>query len=164
MAGRGRGSRRAAVLVAAGLALVLGGCEALLGPGFGGDFPSSSPIAAYTTGTATIAITGGETIKLERVAQGSGVDSLFGSDVRWTGPSGYITLDRIVDGQHWTTMFDGSRCITDVDLVDATGIRGSPTCKGVAWYDALDMEFTQGPPKPLDEPKFDAEITFEAVP
>ena len=39
----------------------------------------------------------------------------------------------------------------------------SATCKGVAWYDALDMEFT-GPPKPLDEPKFDAEITFEAAP
>jgi hypothetical protein len=62
-----------------------------------------------------------------------------------------------------TTSFDGSRCITDVDEVDATAIRGSATCKGIVWYDALDMAFTQGPPKPLDEPSFDAEITFEAV-
>ena len=162
-----------------------GGCSAFL-PGFDGDFPSSSPIAAYSTGTATIAIKDGETIKLEQIAAGAGVDSLFGSDVRWTGTNGwnlrvggagaegggggfgaadgYITLDRIHDGQHWTTMFDGDRCITDIDVVDATGIRGSATCKGVSWYDALDMEFSAGPPKPLDEPKFDAEITFEARP
>ena len=89
---------------------------------------------------------------------GAGGDQDFGFE------GGYITLDRIVDGQHWTTSFDGSRCITDVEVADKTAIRGSATCKGVAWYDALDMEFTQGPPKPLDEPKFDAEITFEAVP
>jgi hypothetical protein len=79
-------------------------------------------------------------------------------------PAAYLTLDRIVEGQHWTTMFDESRCITDVDVVDANAIRGSAICKGVAWYDALDMQFNAGPPKPLDEPKFDAEITFEAVP
>ena len=173
---------RAAVVTAA-LALLLGGCSAFM-PAFDGDFPSSSPIAKYSTGTATIAIKDGETIKLEKVAAGSGVDSLFGSDVRWTGPGGwhlrvsgagaqdggfgaadgYITMDRILDGEHRTTMFDGSRCIIDVDVVDASGMRGSATCKGVAWYDALDMEFTQGPPTPLPEPKFDAEITFEAVP
>jgi hypothetical protein len=169
-------------VVTAVLALFLGGCSAFM-PGFGGAFPSSSPIAAYATGTASIAIKDGETITLDEVAEGSGVDSVFGSDVRWTGPSGwhlrvsgaggseefgggegYITLDRIVDGQHWTTTFDGSRCITDVDVVDPKTIRGSATCKGIVWYDALDMEFTHGPPEPIDEPKFDAEITFEAVP
>ena len=68
------------------------------------------------------------------------------------------------DGQHWTTQFDGSRCITDVTVVDATAMRGSATCKGVQWYDALDMAFTRGEPKKIDEPKFDAEITFEALP
>jgi hypothetical protein len=182
---RGRGLRaaRAAVVASGALALILGGCSAFFGPGFEGDFPSSSPIAAYSTGTATIAIKDGETIKLDQVADGSGVDSVFGSDVRWTSPSGwhlrvngaggneefgapagYLTLDRILEGQHWTTMFDESRCITDVDVVDANAIRGSAICKGVAWYDALDMQFNAGPPKPLDEPKFDAEITFEAVP
>jgi hypothetical protein len=179
-----RGPSRAAAVGAATLALILGGCSAFLGPGaFGDDLPSSSPIATYSTGKATIAIKDGETIELGQVAEGSGVDSLFGSDVHWTGPSGwhlrvsgaggnegfgfeggYINLDRITEGQHWTTQFDGSRCITDVTVVDATAIRGSATCKGVQWYDALDMTFTRGEPKKIDEPKFDAEITFEALP
>jgi hypothetical protein len=90
--------------------------------------------------------------------------SAAGGEGEFGSRGGYITLDRIVDGQHWTTMFDEGRCITDVDVVDAKVIRGSATCKGVAWYEALDMEFSAGPPTPLDEPKFDAEITFEAVP
>jgi hypothetical protein len=75
-------------------ALVLGGCQALFGSGFGGgafdgSFPSPSPIATYTSGTASIAIKGGETIKLDKVAAGSGVDSMFGSNVRWSSPSGW---------------------------------------------------------------------------
>ena len=182
MAKRGRVSRGPALGTAA-LAVLLSGCSALLGGPFGDDLPSSSPIAAYSTGKATIAIKDGETIELDQLAEGSGVESLFGSDVHWTGPSGwhlrvsgaggnedfgfeggYINLDRITDGQHWTTQFDGSRCITDVTVVDATAIRGSATCKGVQWYDALDMSFTGGEPKKIDEPKFDAEITFEALP
>ena len=184
MGGRGRGSRRAAVLVGAG-ALLHAGCSAFLGPGFDGDFPSSSPIAAYTTGSATIAIKDGETIKLDQVAAGAGVDSLFGSNIRWTGPSGwhlrltgaggdkefgmgpaFLQFDRIVDGKHWQSQYDGSRCIVDVEVADAKALRGTATCKGVEWYDALDLGFAfpQGEPKPVDEPKFDAEVTFEAVP
>jgi hypothetical protein len=166
-----------------GLAIVVAGCSAFLGPGFDGDFPSSSPIAAYATGRATIAIKGGETIQLDQVAKGSGVDSAFGSDVRWTGASGwhlrvtgaggdetfgsgngYLTFDRIADGQHWTTGYDDSRCIVDVEVVDAKAIRGSATCKGVKWYDALDLPFSAEEPQVLDQPKFDAEVTFEAVP
>jgi hypothetical protein len=151
------------------------------GGGFGDELPSSSPIASYATGTATIAIKGGETIKLDQVAKGAGVDSLMGSDVRWTGPSGwylrlmgagatempadgFISFDRIADGQHWTSSYDGGRCIVDVASADKKSLRGSATCKGVEWYDALDLGFAQGPPKPLDEPKFDAEVTFEAAP
>lgn len=145
--------------------------------------PSSSPIARYATGSATIAIKDGETIKLDQVAKGSGVESLMGSDVRWTGssgwhlrlmgaggteefspPDGFISFDRITDGQHWTSSLDGDRCIVDVVSADKKSLRGSATCKGVEWFDALDVGFVQGPPKPLDEPKFDAEITFEAVP
>ena len=78
--------------------------------------------------------------------------------------SGYLTFDRIVDGEHWTTAFNESRCILDVDVVDAKAIRGTATCKGVAWYDALDQMFVEGGPEKLDEPEFDAEVTFEAVP
>lgn len=175
----------------AGLALAvsLGGCDLLMsgpfGPAFDGDFPSSSPIATYRSGTATIAIAGGETIELDQLADGAQVDSLFGSEVRWTDPSGwnlrlsgagmdggelgpmpfgagFLTLDRIADGRHWST-FDGTRCIVDVDAIDARALRGRATCKGLEWYDDLDLQQNAAGPKPLDEPKFDAEVTFEAI-
>jgi hypothetical protein len=176
--------RRATALVGAALTLLLAGCSAFM-PGFEGDFPSSSPIAKYSTGTATIAIKDGETIKLDQLADDAGVDSLFGSNIRWTGPSGwhlrltgagsdnefgmgpgFLQFDRIVDGEHWQSQYDGSRCILDVEVADAKALRGTATCKGVEWYDALDLGFAmpQGEPKPIDEPKFDAEVTFEAVP
>ncbi len=183
---------RAVALLGASIALLLVGCEALLGTAFGsgpgGNFPSASPIAAYTTGTATITIKGGETIKLDKLAADSDVNSLFGSNVRWTGPSGwnmrlngagseagfgtgsgFLSFDRIVDGQHLTT-YDPSRCIVQVEVIDAKSLDGTATCKGVEWYDALDLPFGgagpfgEGGPKELDLPKFDAEVTFEAFP
>ena len=202
MARRGQASRaphlpahrsraRAVALLGASVALLLVGCEALLGTAFGsgpGGFPSPSPIAAYTTGTATITIKGGETIKLDKLAADSGVNSLFGSNVRWTGQSGwnmrlngagseagfgtgsgFLTFDRIVEDQHLTT-YDASRCIVQVEVIDAKSLDGTATCKGVEWYDALDLPFGgagpfgDGGPKELDLPKFDAEVTFEAFP
>ena len=94
-----RGPARAAAVGPAALALLLAGCSAFLGPGaFGNDLPSSSPIATYSTGKATIAIKDGETIELDQVAEGSGVDSLFGSDVHWTGPSGWHLLVSVAGG------------------------------------------------------------------
>ena len=78
--------------------------------------------------------------------------------------SAYLTLDRIADGQHWTT-FDPSRCIVNVKVADAKELRGTATCKGVEWFNALDLPFTTTTaPKPLDQPKFDADVTFEAHP
>jgi hypothetical protein len=74
-----------------------------------------------------------------------------------------LAFDQIADGHHWTT-FDPSRCIVDVKVADAKEIRGTATCKGVEWIDALDMTSTPTGPKPLNEPKFDAEVTFDAVP
>jgi hypothetical protein len=160
------------------------------GSGPGGNFPSPSPIAAYTSGSATITIKGGETIKLDKLAANSGVASLFGSNVRWTGSNGwnmrlngagsgagfgpgtgggFLTFDRIVDGQHLTT-YDPSRCIVQIEVIDAKSLDGTATCKGIEWYDALDSPFggagpfgTSGPAE-VDEPKFDAEVTFEAFP
>ena len=67
-----------------------------------------------------------------------------------------------MDGQHWTT-FDPSRCIVDIKQADAKGLRGSATCKAVAWVDALDQFGINGP-KEVGAPKFDAEVTFEALP
>ena len=74
----------------------------------------------------------------------------------------FITLDRISDGHHRTT-FDPSRCIVTVAAADKTGVRGTATCRGVEWYDALDGVSIEQP-KPADQPEFDAEITFEATP
>jgi hypothetical protein len=180
-----------AAVVGVSLVFVLGGCELLmrgaLGEDLGGDFPSSSPIAAYAHGTATIAVAGGETIVLDQVGAGAGVDSLYGSDVRWTGSkgwnvrisgvggdsggfgggnpfgSGYLTFDRLTEGQHWSSMF-GDRCIVNIDVVDAQALRGRATCKGVEWFDVLDSSpMGADGPKALDVPKFDAEVTFEAT-
>ena len=173
-------ARRGALAGIVALAFVASGCE-LFYPPFDEDFPSSSPIAAFDEGTATIAIADGETIELTRVADGAGIDSLFGSTVRWMGPDGwslqisgagaepefgmgsaYLTFDRIADGEHWTT-FDPGRCIVDIEVADKTALRGTATCKGVEWYDALGGVMALEP-SPMDEPKFDAEVTFEATP
>jgi hypothetical protein len=172
------------------LALVLGGCELLmrgaLGEDLSGGFPSSSPIATYAHGTATIVVAGGETIVLDQIAAGAGVDSFYGSDVRWTGSKGwnvrisgvggdssdfggvnpfdggYLTFDRLTEGQHWSSMF-GDRCIVNIDVVDADALRGTATCKGVAWFDVMDSPMGPDGPKALDVPTFDAEVTFEAT-
>ena len=183
-----RGPRGAALAIGGLLvAFVAGGCELLMGGGgFGAGFPEPSQIASFSSGTATIAIAGGETVELNGLDTTSGIESLMGSDVRWTnadgwslrvsgagaiGPDGigttfetpaFITLDRISDGQHWTT-FDPSRCIVTIAAADKTGIRGTATCRGVEWYDTLDAVSIEQP-KPVDAPKFDAEITFEAAP
>jgi hypothetical protein len=181
-----RGAAPALALLGVAVALVAGGCELLMDSGgFGNDFPAPSQIASFSTGHATIAIAGGETIELDKVDATSGIQTLMGSDVRWTGDDGwslqvngagadfpdnmggldtpaFLALDRIQDGNHWTT-YDPSRCVVTVDVADKTGVRGSATCKGVEWFDALTgPSFTQ--PKPVDQPKFDAEITFEAAP
>jgi hypothetical protein len=181
-------ARRGRALAAIGaitVAVFAGGCELLFpGAGFADEFPSSSPIATFATGSATIAVGGGETIELTELAKGASIDSLFGSNVHWTGPDGwhvrvtgagagaglggfaesaYVSIDRIFDGKHWTTM-DPSRCIVDVVVADKTRIKGSATCRGLEWYDALDSNFTADGPTALGEPKFDAELTFEAVP
>jgi hypothetical protein len=169
------------------VALVAAGCSLLMGSGFGAfpeGMPSSSPLATFSEGSATIAIADGETIELDALEPESGIDSLFGSNVSWSNgdgwhlrvngagvdPSGglapaeiaFLTLDRVTDGDHWTT-YDPSRCIVDIEVADETAIRGSATCKGVEWYDALG-NFGLGEPSEVDEPPFDAEITFEATP
>lgn len=179
--------RALAAFGALAVAVLLGGCGLLFpGMGFDDDFPSSSPIAQFATGSATIAIGGGETIELPDLAKGAVIDSFYGSDVHWSnadgwhlrvsgagaddggfggfgGEFGYLTIDRIFDGKHWST-FDSSRCIVDVVVADKSRIKGTATCKGLEWYDAVGMGFTPEASAGLGEPKFDAELTFEAVP
>jgi hypothetical protein len=175
-----------ATAILAVTALGLTGCSALLGGSFEGEMPESTQIASFSKGSATIAIAGGETILLDQVVDGAAIDSVFGSNVRWTSTSGwhltvsgagadeeygggdaaYLSFDLIADGRHLTTSFESStRCIVDVDEADENEIGGSATCKGVKWYDAIGMfDMPPGAPEPLDEPEFDAEVTFEATP
>ena len=207
--GRGsRRSRLAGAVFVALLAPLLGGCQ-LLGlppgpfpvpdggmgfdeepvpePGVDPDmgwepdmgFPEPRVIAIYTTGSAVVALGDGTTIRLDRVAEGSGVNAAFGSDVRWIGPDGwnlrllgagveeefggpaFLQLDRIRGGEHWTSWDDG-RCIVDVEVADEDGVRGTAICRDARWYDALGSTLDDWGPEPLDVPAFDAEITFEA--
>jgi hypothetical protein len=184
-----RGSRGAALAICGLLvAFVAGGCELLMGrngfaPGFVDDFPSPSPIASFATGSATITIDGGAPITLADLDKDSGIETYFGSNVHWSNADGwhlringagsdlgesvpppeiaFLTIDRITDGQHWTT-YDPSRCVVDIAVADETGMRGTATCKGLEWYDALGAITAE--PKSLGQPKFDAEIAFEAAP
>ena len=189
---RGRRVRGlAAIATASIVALVAGGCSLLFGGDFGAfpmdpELMSSSPLASYAEGSATIAIAGGDTITLDDVDPESKIDSLFGSDVHWSNADGwhlringagmnlggpdsgiegtaFLTIDRINDGTHWST-FDPSRCIVDVDDADETGLRGTATCKGLTWFDAMMGPLGPMEPSKVDEPEFDAEITFEATP
>ena len=144
-----------------------------------------SPSAAYGQGRATIAIAGSdaEIVLDELLRPGTfeaslGGDAAFRSADGWhlqvlgasTGGgvslfgSGYVQLDWISDGRHWT-IFDPTRCVLTVTTADATALRGSATCKGLRWSDAIGGGYSAaGPIYVPGEPPFDAEITFEAMP
>ena len=170
-------------LVAAVTVPWLSGC-ALFGFPYGddwdGDFPSPSIIATYGTGSATITLDDGTIIELTELRPNAAIDTMMGSNVRWTGPDGWsmtltgagtgemfgfeaLGFDRIHGGQHWTTL-PGDGCGVDVERADASGLEGTASCRGMQWYDALDTSWTAQAPEPIDEPEWDAEVTFEATP
>jgi len=162
----------------------LAGCS-LLGFPYGGDFddfPTPSIVASYKTGSASITLGDGTVILLDKLSDNAVLDAAFGASVRWSGPGGWhltlsgagagagemygspaaLRFDRVADSEHWT-IWDESRCIVDVERATATGVEGVATCKGLQWTNALDQPWISEP-EPIDEPKFDAEITFEARP
>jgi hypothetical protein len=164
--------------------LILAGCG-LLYPGYY-DVPndaSLTPLAVYRNGQATVTLGDGTRLVLDEVAADSNLVEAFGATVHWIGPDGwhvrligaspdfglgayaFLQFDRIADGEHLTT-WDTSRCIVDVDLADETGVRGSATCKGLAWSDALAGDFGApfASPSAGNGPTFDAEVEFEAFP
>jgi hypothetical protein len=180
-------------LVALGLAVALvgSGCQYLLGydpyalpEDWSEELPDPTPIATFESGSATIAIDGGPTITLPRLTIPGAMYESFGGHVTFTndegwylqvmdmstgafggmGPSAYVTVDRIVDGAHWSTI-DTSRCIVDTETADETGLQGRATCKGLRWSDVLATDFYGLEPTYVEgEAPFDAEITFEAEP
>ena len=185
--------RRGAVAAAlVGTALVLSGCQYLLGPLTGdpmlpGDpgafgsfdpngpaFPLPSAEATYTKGSAVVTIDG-ETLHLDRLSGPGGMNVELGTDVGWTdgngnylhlfgagvpGGPGFLSIDRIADGQHLG--IDPMGCAPKMTKSGATGISGSATCKGLHWIDV--MGYSGGFAAPSAGPAFDAEITFEATP
>jgi hypothetical protein len=184
------GPRRARGLLT--LALVAGltvtGCQYLLGfdpsdPAFTDDFANPSPLATFGQGRATVTIEGEPPVVLDRLAAPGSVYKDLGSDATFTnadgwyvrvsgatpgaspfGLGGWIQLDRLTGGQHWTTS-DPSRCVLTVVRADATGLRGTATCKGLRWSDALVTSFgSLESAYVAGQPPFDAEISFEASP
>jgi hypothetical protein len=168
--------------------VLLSACGFLV-PAFGtSDEAFPSPLATYTRGKATITITAGNArvITLERVSPGPHLYTEYGAEVRWLNDDGWalgliaptardpfggspavISMDRITDRSHLTTMTMSldNRCIVDVTKVDASGVSGKATCKGLRWTDALAGGAFLRTPEPLaSEPPFDAEIVFEASP
>ena len=166
------------------VAVALAGCS-LFFPGYSEfeEFPEigDEPTVAYTSGTATIEVDG-TTLTLDELAVGGGEWAEFGASATWRGTdgwilqvsgaladgeiapigfSGYLTLHRIDDGQHWTTL-DPGRCIVTIDRIDEDGMAGSATCRDLEWMDAIVSDFAFEPPRIEDQDAFDAEITFEA--
>lgn len=183
---RARSVRRRAITAIglAGLVLTIAGCSLFYPFEDFEEFESLEPIATYTSGRATIEIDG-ETVVLDRLTGPAELLEGFGAEAVWIGEGGWylrisgamtgqpafgetawLTIDRIVDEQHWTT-WDPSRCILTLDTVDETALRGSASCKDLRWSDAMGNPGFQPEPEPgyiAGEPAFDAEVTFEAEP
>ena len=182
------------VLATGLLAAATSGCvflDALLGVGsFDPDasfplFPiETATPPAYTTGRATLTVTGegaepsAQPIVLDELVSattegGLGTHVVWENEDGWylsfTGISGfgseigaYLSLDRITDHEHWAIV-DPTRCLTTATQQDAAGLVGTATCKGLRWADYFDLYSSSGFPEPIpDQPAFDAEITFEA--
>ena len=183
----------ALTLVLGGCELLLGpafgpgpgpGFEPSFSPDFEDPFPSPSQIAVYNHGSATIRIstagTADQTLELSRFYAGATADNIYGAQAHWSdggswhlrisgagsseeGFGGYLAFDRLLDGQHWTSLGDEDACDVHVTTMTADAFRGTATCTGVQWFDELSSMDGPGDPKPIDEPAFDAEVTFEAT-
>ena len=174
------GQRAGGLVGLALVAVATAGCG-LLFPGFDEDFAAPSPIATYSKGTATLTLEDGTKVVLDKLNAGPHLWTVFGSEVRWSGSGGWhvrvggagettdympksVSFDRIADGEHWTTVsYDA--CDIDIDVADATALRGTASCEGLRWSDALGG----GDPMDIDQPyiegqpRFDVTVTFEAT-
>jgi hypothetical protein len=184
MGRRARRSAAAPLLVLVAMASILGGCSYLLGfdpttP----DFAMPSPAATYREGHATVTMGEDPPIVLDQLSSGGTYEPTFGAEATFRsadgwyvrvmgamgsggmfGQTAYVTLDRIVGFEHWTTS-DPTRCIVTVTKADDTGLVGTATCKGLRWADALSGSLGSLEPAYIkDQPVFDAEISFEATP
>jgi hypothetical protein len=141
------------------------------------EFSLPAPSAVFTKGSSTLTVEGTAT-ELSRLAGTAAIYPSFGTDVAWTDGKGMylrlygsgdaadewgMTIDRIKDGNHWTTD-DPARCTISVDHADRTGIEGTGSCTAIRWIDTMaafgapDRAYVAG------QDPFDAEVTFKATP
>ena len=146
-------------------------------------FSLPPPLATYTKGSATVTIDGKKT-SLDSLNGTAAIYQDFGAEVGWTdgaglylrfygepgSPSGdgFVMLDRVVDGKHWTTVDPGATgapagCKVTTAESPEKKLSGTASCHGLRWVDAIGTgPLEQGPI--AGQPPFDAEITFEATP
>ena len=122
-------------------------------------FETAGP-PAFATGRATLTLAGdgvdlaGQTIVLDELVTATS-DATLGSHVVWENEDGwyvgfsgisgfgpgveaYLTIDRITDHEHWVFV-DPTRCLTTTTQLDAAGLVGTATCRGVRWADYFDQ-------------------------
>ncbi|MDQ6795542.1 MAG: hypothetical protein M3067_12140 [Chloroflexota bacterium] len=152
-----------------------------------GGPPGPTALATFSRGRATLVLSDGSPIVLDRISPGPHLFSEFGSNVRWSNADGwyltvagagavpgaggagavgdaYVQLDRIQDHVHLTSD-DPSLCHVVIQVADVSGLRGTASCSGLRWVDALGGSGFVGPPSAVPgEGPFDAQISFEATP
>jgi hypothetical protein len=146
----------------------------------GGADGAPRPIATYHRGQATIQLSDGRQVVLDRINRGPHLYAQFGSLVRWSNEGGwyltiagagaeadmgaaYLTLDRIAGSEHWTADDPGS-CRVQVAIATPAALRGTAACAAVRWTDALDTSIAGDHPPIEREPAFNATVVFEAAP
>ena len=140
-------------------------------------FSMPPPLATYTKGAATVTIDG-RTTAMDSLNGKAAIYQDLGAEVGWTDGAGlylrfygepgspygdgFVLLDRVVDGKHWTTA-DPVGCKVTTAETAAKELSGTASCHGLRWADAIGSGPLQSA-LVAGEPAFDAEVTFQATP
>lgn len=174
------------IVLALGAAATLAGCQYLYGSALDEDVDTPKQLATYVDGSASVTIGDADPIELGELNNGALYEDFWGGEATWSNGDGWyvrisgasgntgmfagltaLSLDRVAEGRHWTT-FDSSRCVVTIEQADERGLKGTASCKGLRWSDALGAFGGLGvglEPTYIDgEDPFDAEIRFDALP
>jgi hypothetical protein len=154
------------------------GADSSLEPGIPDGAPPA--IATYRSGRATVVLSDGTQLVLDRINRGPHLYAHFGSLVRWSNDSGwyltiagaggepdmgpaYLTLDRLTGTGHWTAN-DPLACAVRATAATPSALSGTAACRGARWTDALEATINGEHPRIEGQPPFSATVTFEAAP